>query len=141
MTKSPKRHGNYLVSSKKGWRFFHIFVAFSEYIHFIGKNTISERISLHSLYPKPPFLSSWLLKLKNGFRGFNFLSCPSVTKCTSFFFSPIVDRIFLSKSCLWAFLYRPFEIYLELVIVKELYHWIWNYFDQELVLDQNCQFW
>ena len=52
--------------------------------------------------------------LKNGCLGFNFLSCPSVTKCTSFFFSPLLTAFSLAKLPL-SFLYRPFEAYLELV--------------------------
>ena len=34
MLKSPKNFRNYLVASKKSWRFCHIFLAFSEYMNF-----------------------------------------------------------------------------------------------------------
>ena len=67
------------------------------------KTAFFQQDSWNFFFIRSPLLpAGWLLSLKNGCLGFNFLSCPSVTKCTSFFFltNSIVDRIFLYQSCL-----------------------------------------
>ena len=48
MTKSPNFIWNYSVTSKKGWSFPHIFVAFSEYINFTKDQTVVNKLILYN---------------------------------------------------------------------------------------------